>query len=197
MSSNLWDSENIICTNKEQSTTLARLGLDYKTADMCILTEMDEPKKFKVIVSKFDDALREYLEYSVMPAWSTQRLLDFIPEYLDFGMRFAIKKLKPQLYINDLYEVGFYNTSYTERLEDSNKFPGNENLTTPVFVIRSNNLNECLVKVIQKLVTEYKHKFIIDVHGPKIGLDLELLEDVDVDALMKEYQKLKDNEEIR
>lgn len=72
-----------ICTIKEQSERLLKLGLKKDTADMMIITKSNHiPHEPRIIVG-YDYKLSTNKAFDTLPAWSLHRLLEML--YADIG----------------------------------------------------------------------------------------------------------------
>lgn len=67
-----------ICTTKEQSERLLKLGLKPETADMCWFNDMQKPfcSPYKCFVEKAQE-----MKWIIFPAWSLHRLIELIDVY--------------------------------------------------------------------------------------------------------------------
>ena len=79
-----------VCTSKEQSERLLKLGLKKEISD-CYLFEYDK-EKYKVIAESWLDLIADEKYYSqykdvCFPAWSLDRLRELIPENIFTGVR--------------------------------------------------------------------------------------------------------------
>jgi hypothetical protein len=75
-----------ICTTKEQSQRLLKLGLNSETADMCWFNDMQTPccAPYKCFVDRAKE-----LKWVIFPAWSLHRLIEMCYK-IHFGMTIGI-----------------------------------------------------------------------------------------------------------
>ena len=77
-----------ICTTKEQSKRLLKLGLDPITSDMCWLAkklwgddvEMPEEDRSYILSTDKDDSFCSRYDVDCVPAWSLHRLIAMLPD---------------------------------------------------------------------------------------------------------------------
>lgn len=114
-----------ICTTKEQSETLLKLGLKKETADM-VHYKSASMKEWGVLATPFTKECVECKCY--YPAWSLHRLLFLIPKEVNIdGFKFplrsdAIMRLEDADYmyerligiIERVIEQGYFNKDYLE-----------------------------------------------------------------------------------
>lgn len=87
-----------ICTSKEQSGRLWRLGLKPETADMCWFDDMQKPfcSPYKCFVDRAQD-----MKWVIFPAWSLHRLIELCgAEHLSVSFH---KKGKVRIRVNHIH----------------------------------------------------------------------------------------------
>ena len=117
-----------ICTTREESERLLKLGLKKETADMMYITDVNVPEEHRYydLVPEFYESCLEGIVH--IPAWSLHRLLFLIPKEIDIkGYKFPLRadvilKLGDGDYIYEkligvierLIKGGYYNQDYLE-----------------------------------------------------------------------------------
>lgn len=132
-----------ICTTKEQSERLLALGLKKETADMSISTQsFDTDNGIKYSLIPYSEC-KYRIMYNIIPAWSLDRLLKMIPEWISYPTQYDSAPLR-------INKDSMY---YLHRFFDSN---GDEDTSTvgDNEAIGSHNIYDYAVSVIGFLIRE-------------------------------------------
>lgn len=103
-----------ICTTREQSKRLLKLGLKNETADMMYITDKNVPDEYRLyrLIPGYSEQCPEYLTY--IPAWSLHRLMEIAEAndiaFLDISKMYntCIKIIEGRIY------AGLINKDYLE-----------------------------------------------------------------------------------
>jgi hypothetical protein len=128
-----------LCTTKEQSKRLLKLGLHPKTADMYYPEELDGGELPLISDAKFG------CPSNTLPAWSLHRLMTLCPEKLVDGRERVIK----DMYTPDEYEL-WVSLDQCSYLDVTARYGGE----TLGFFYEDGNLYDALIACIEWLIKE-------------------------------------------
>jgi hypothetical protein len=98
-----------ICTTKEQSERLLALGLKRETADCRICPLIVNPNQYLIM-----DMGIQPLDEDETPAWSLHRLIEMLPQVIEFGEKWVFYPLRVMPTVGGGWAIS-YCKEYDER----------------------------------------------------------------------------------